>query len=62
MPSKANLLQRFVHDQRGVSAMQYALIAILCSCAIIAGLYGVRGNINDNMKDVSENLEAAVVK
>lgn len=62
MSGMANILQRFMGDEGGVTAIQYSLIAILCSCAIIAGLYGVRGNVNDNINDVSQNLEAAVVK
>lgn len=49
----------FVADERGVSAIQYSLIAILCSVAIIAGLYGVRGSLNDGIGDVSDNLQAA---
>lgn len=50
---------RFLGDEAGISAIQYSLIAIMCSIAIIAGLYGVRGNLNDNMGNVSTNLQSA---
>ena len=49
----------FAADERGVSAIQYSLIAILCSVAIISGLYGVRASLNASMDNVSSNLQAA---
>lgn len=54
-----NAWQRFAADERGITAIQYSLIAILCSVAIIAGLYGVRGSLNQNIGDVSTNLQDA---
>jgi pilus assembly protein Flp/PilA len=51
--------RRFVSDESGITAIQYSLIAILCSVAIIAGLYGVRGSLNQNLGDVSTNLQNA---
>lgn len=54
-----NAWQGFAADERGITAIQYSLIAILCSVAIIAGLYGVRGSLNQNISDVSTNLQDA---
>ncbi len=54
-----DVCRQFASDERGITAIQYSLIAILCSIAIIAGLYGVRGSLNQNLGDVSTNLQDA---
>ena len=54
-----NAWRNFAADERGITAIQYSLTAILCSVAIIAGLYGVRGSLNQNIGDVSTNLQDA---
>jgi Flp pilus assembly pilin Flp len=51
--------REFAADDRGITAIQYSLIAILCSVAIIAGLYGVRASLNENIGGVSTNLQDA---
>lgn len=59
MAAMKQMWRYFLKDESGVTAIQYSLIAILCSVAIIAGLYGVRASLNENFSGVSTNLQEA---
>ncbi len=52
--------RRFIRDERGATAIEYALILILCSTAMIAALYATRQSLNDNMGSISAQLQSAV--
>lgn len=52
------MLGRFLKDERGTTANEYALIAIICSISIIAGAYGSRDGINKNIGEASAGLQA----
>ncbi|MEQ1717599.1 MAG: Flp family type IVb pilin [Hyphomicrobium sp.] len=49
---------RFWSDEQGATANEYALIAIICSVSIIAGLYGQRDGINKNLGEATAGLQA----
>lgn len=52
------LLQRFLHDKSGATAIEYGLIAALISVALITGA-GVLGNkLNDQFTNLSGHLNA----
>ena len=53
-------LRDFLHDERRSTAIEYAIIAILCSVSIIAGLTGVREGINGLLDDASNGLQTAL--
>lgn len=40
-----HFIQKFVHDEEGVTAIEYALIASLMAVAIIAGIGLITGGI-----------------
>lgn len=50
----------FCNDESGATANEYALIAIICSVAMIAGLMGTRDGINESLGGASDGLQAAV--
>lgn len=50
-------LRYFVRNERGTTATEYALIAVLCSVAIIAGLAGTRDGINGHLDDAASGLK-----
>ncbi len=50
-------LQCFLRNECGARATEYALIAVLCSVAIIAGLAGTRDGINTHLSAASTGLE-----
>ncbi len=57
MAEWAKKLQYFLRDEHGATATEYALIAVLCSVAIIAGLAGTRDGINTHLSDAASGLE-----
>lgn len=53
------LINRFVRDEEGATAIEYGLIAALIAVAIIAALRGVATSISTNFSDISSNLDSA---
>jgi pilus assembly protein Flp/PilA len=49
-------LRRLMTDNRGVSAIEYALIATLISVAAIAGYH----NLGDKVENNFENIESKI--
>ena len=43
------MLKKFLADQRGTTAIEYSLIAVFLSLAIIAGARSIGANISTNM-------------
>ena len=53
------LLARFVADEQGATAIEYALIMILVGVAIIASLQAVQVAINGSMTASADGLTTA---
>ena len=51
-----NLVARFVNDESGATAIEYGLIAMLISVAIIAVLGGVGTSLNTTFTSVNNAL------
>ncbi len=50
------LLQQFVHDEDGVTAIEYGLIAALIAVAIIAAVTLIGTNLNTTFASVAAAL------
>ncbi|SON54418.1 Flp pilus assembly protein, pilin Flp [Hartmannibacter diazotrophicus] len=50
------LISRFVKDESGATAIEYALIASLISVAIITAARALGGNISDVFTNISTQL------
>ena len=48
------LLNRFAKDKSGATAIEYALIAILISIAIIAGATALGGVLDDTFQGIAD--------
>lgn len=48
-----NLVSRFVKDENGATAIEYGLIAMLISVAIITILTAIGGNLNTTFSKVN---------
>ena len=57
MAEWAKELQHFPRNEHGATATEYALIAVLCSVAIIAGWAGTRDGINTHLSDAATGLK-----
>jgi pilus assembly protein Flp/PilA len=57
MKKTLNTLLRFAHDERGVTAVEYGLIAAGISVAIIAIVQGMGTKLNTTFTDVSAALK-----
>lgn len=51
-----NLLQRFIRDESGVTAIEYGLIAALVSVAGIAGFTSIGSNLATKLTAISTSL------
>ena len=51
-----HLLQRFLQDESGATAIEYGLIAACIALAIIASVKGVSNNLKSTFNNVSANL------
>jgi len=51
-----SLVTRFVTDESGATAIEYALIAACIALAIIAAAKGVATNLNSAFNNISTNL------
>ncbi len=59
MPELTRRWLSFVSNESGTTATEYALIAVICSVAIIAGLYGTRDGVNDQLGSAASGLQGA---
>lgn len=55
-----NLVNRFIKDESGATAIEYGLIAALIAVALIGGATALGDSINDKFNSVSGELDAAV--
>ncbi len=53
------LMNRFVKDESGATAIEYGLIAALIAVVIIVGLKALGTNLNQTFTAISTNLSAA---
>ena len=51
-----HLLQRFLQDESGATAIEYGLIAACIALAIIASVKGDSNNLKSTFNNVSANL------
>ncbi|WP_460451565.1 Flp family type IVb pilin [Alsobacter sp. SYSU BS001988] len=54
-----DLIQRFIGDERGATAIEYALIAAIAATGIVVALQQIKGNLNATFNRVSSNLATA---
>ena len=54
------LTRKLLADTRGVTAIEYALIASLISVAAIAGYNSLGAEVQNSFADLNENLDAAL--
>lgn len=54
------LLKQFLLDESGSTAIEYALILILCSTAMIAALYNARESLNNMINMVGTAMIEAL--
>jgi pilus assembly protein Flp/PilA len=54
-----NLLARFVKDESGAAAIEYALIAALIALAIVGGAQTLGGGISSKFTDINTTLKNA---
>jgi pilus assembly protein Flp/PilA len=50
---------RFLDDESGATAIEYALIAAIVSISIVAALQNVRGSLQSTFNSVNSELDAA---
>ena len=50
---------RFLDDEAGATAIEYALIAAIVSISIVAALQNVRGSLQSTFNSVNSELDAA---
>lgn len=50
-------LSRFLRDERGATAIEYALIASLIAMVIIGGVSAVGGSLNGVFEDAAAGFE-----
>ncbi len=55
------VLKRFLIDDSGATAIEYALIAALIAIAIIAGASAIGESLNARFKGVADELDKAVL-
>ena len=51
------LLKRFVEDESGATAIEYALICMLVACAIIASVTVIGTKLQNTFNEVASNLK-----
>ena len=54
-----SLCRRYLTDESGATAIEYALIATLISVAIIAGATALGGALNDTFQGIADDNFAA---
>ena len=58
--SMAPALKRFLRDERGVTAIEYGLIAALIAVGIILTVTGVGTSLNAVFTEIGAKLDAAI--
>ena len=53
------MLNQFLNDEDGATAIEYGLIAALIAVAIIAAVRGVGVSLNEVFTDIDEGLQGA---
>lgn len=53
-------LIEFAEDDSGSTAIEYAIILILCSTAMIAALYDTRDSLNGMITSAGDGLSSAI--
>ena len=51
-------LRKIIADKRGVTAIEYALIASLISVAAIAGFHSLGDKVQNSFADIEQNLDS----
>jgi pilus assembly protein Flp/PilA len=51
------MLETFVRDENGATAIEYGLIAALIAVAIIGGVTAVGSNLSSTFTNISSNLK-----
>lgn len=54
------IIRRFVADECGATAIEYAMIASMLSVAILAAVMGTTGSVNDMFGNVSTKITTAL--
>lgn len=54
------MIAKFIRDESGSTAIEYALILILCSTAMIAALYDMRASLSGMIQSAATALAAAI--
>ena len=52
-----NILERFIRNKSGATAIEYGLIAAIVSIAVIGGLTTLGGNLSSTFNNVSAQLK-----
>lgn len=55
-----NLLKKLSRDERGVSALEYAILAAVVLGVVVAAIQGFGGQIETAFEKVGEQLESAI--
>lgn len=53
------LCRKFIRDEKGATALEYALIASLIAVAVIGGLTAIGDGVNGSMNKASEELKTS---
>jgi pilus assembly protein Flp/PilA len=56
MDTLVKRIMEFLKDERGVTAIEYGLIAALIAVAIIIGVTSVGTNVNDTFENVASQM------
>ena len=54
------MIRCFIEDRKGTTAIEYALIAILISVAVIGGMRAVGGDVDSLYASSSEKVSEAI--
>lgn len=54
-----NTLKKFWNDERGVAAIEYAIIAAVIAVGLIAIMIAIGGKVNNKMGSVNTDLTGA---
>ena len=54
------LLQRFIHEQNGATAIEYGLLALFIFLAIIASLQALTTKVGNTYNNVAANVSGAM--
>ena len=52
-----NLFSRFIHDERGATAIEYGLIAALIAMVIITGVTSIGTKLNSNFNNIASKIK-----